>query len=51
MLKVIEEHLNRKSCVDRYFMYEVLRLSVTSKDFKANIEEIVSALIQVHNEA
>ena len=50
MSKVIEEHLDRKSCVNRYFMYEVPRLSVMSKDFKANIEEIVSVLIQVHDE-
>ena len=51
MSKVIEEHLDGKSCVDGYFMYEAPRLSVTSKDFKANIEEIVSALIQVRDEA
>ena len=51
MSKVIEEHLDGKSSVDGYFMYEAPRLSVTSKDFKANIEEIVSALIQVRDEA
>jgi hypothetical protein len=45
MSKVIKEHL------DGYFMYEAPRLDVTSKDFKANVEEIVSALVQVRDEA
>ena len=42
MLKVIEEHLDRKSSINRYFMYEALRLNIMGKDFKANIKEIVS---------
>ena len=51
MSKVIEEHLDGKSSVDGYFMYEAPRLDVTSKDFKANVEEVVSALVQVRDEA
>ena len=45
MSKVIDRNL------DGYWMYEAPRLDVTSKDFKANVEQVVSALVQVRDES